>query len=376
MSLATTTNRADYTGNGSTTVFALPVLVYASAHVKVYLDNVLQATGYAVSADLGDPAGVDVTFDVAPAADVLITLLREVPLTQTSTFAVAGAFPAKTVEKNLDLAAMADQQLSGDVDRVLRQPPGDIAPISDIPAKAARASKFLAFNANGDPIAGVGTPPAIVPFAVISDYADFATAVSTIGSNVTTLLINALTTVSSNVTVPSTLTLWFLGPGQLSINGGVTVAINGPLTATPKQIFSGAGTVAGLARTGDLHPEWWGAVADGTTDNTSTLQATLDVAATNSLGRIVLLDGTYITGKLEWTGINISLVGAGSGYGYSTSAAPRTILKAKAGTTIVLDLVQVTDITGNYIADLEVDGNSIAQVGIDLTGAVPQQGYA
>lgn len=82
--------------------------------------------------------------------------------------------------------------------------------------------------------------------------------------------------------------------------------------------------------------------------------------------------GTYLTGEIDWPGNNITLRGAGSAYSYNTSAAPKTVFQAKAATTIVFDLVQTgtsNDRTGNHLVDLEVDGNSIATVGINCSGA-------
>ena len=101
----------------------------------------------------------------------------------------------------------------------------------------------------------------------IGQYASFATAISSIGSSTITLLINSVQTVSATVTIPSTLTLWFIGTGQLSINSGVTVTINGPVQAPLKQIFSGASTSPvkfGPGAVRRIHVQWFGAMRDGT----------------------------------------------------------------------------------------------------------------
>jgi len=121
-----------------------------------------------------------------------------------------------------------------------------------------------------------------------------------------------------------------------------------------------------------LSVKMFGATGDGTTDDTTALQASLDYVHASTIGGLYVPAGTYLTGKLEWPGNNITLRGAGSAYSYNTSATPRSILKAKAATTIVLDLVQTgtaEDRTGNHIVDIGVDGNSIAAVGIDVAGS-------
>jgi len=111
----------------------------------------------------------------------------------------------------------------------------------------------------------------------------------------------------------------------------------------------------------------FGAVGDGVTDDTAAIQAALNYAATDC-GELYIPAGTYLVGNINWPANNITLRGAGSGNSYTSLGNPKTTLLAKSGTTIVLDLVQTgigQDREGNYIVDLEIDGNGIAAVGID-----------
>ena len=155
MSLTSTSNRVLATGDGVTTLFNYNKLLYSSTHIQVYLDSVLQTTGYTVGGVPG--TSTNVTFSAAPASGVQVLLLRVVPLTQLSVYAVGGAFPAATTEKNFDLAVMGLQQFDDTTNRTLRQPVTDTANIATIPVKASRASKYMAFDANGDPVATTGT---------------------------------------------------------------------------------------------------------------------------------------------------------------------------------------------------------------------------
>jgi hypothetical protein len=108
----------------------------------------------------------------------------------------------------------------------------------------------------------------------------------------------------------------------------------------------------------------------GVTDMTTAIDAALAVA-NNGAGKVSFLAATYLTGKINWPGNNLTMQGAASAYSYNTSASPKTTLRAKAATTIILDLVQTgiaEDRTGNHIVDIDIDGNSIAAVGIDCAG--------
>lgn len=128
----------------------------------------------------------------------------------------------------------------------------------------------------------------------VADYASFEAAVTAIGSSTTTLLIGTSQSVANNVTVPSTLTLWFLGSGQLNIASGKTVTINGPLISSPRQIFAGSGTVAGFGKVKALYPDWWTTnTTPGTTDMGTAIDAALTVLEANGTGTLTTLPTTY-----------------------------------------------------------------------------------
>lgn len=185
MSLSSTSNRVIATGDGVTVLFNYNKLLYDTAHMQVYVANVLVSTGYTVNGVPG--TSTSVTFSVAPANGASVVLLRVVPLTQLSVYAVGGAFPAATTEKNFDLAIMASQQFDDTTNRTVRQPVADTTNIGTLPALADRSLKYLAFNASGDPIASNGTAslPVVTPFMeTVLDDTTAAAARATLGVNV------------------------------------------------------------------------------------------------------------------------------------------------------------------------------------------------
>jgi hypothetical protein len=157
---------------------------------------------------------------------------------------------------------------------------------------------------------------------------------------------------------------------------GQTYVVGSLFTAATIGSGSGNGAAA-VARTLEnrfadvVNVKDFGAVGDGVADDTAAIQAALN-AANAGKGKVCIPAGTYIVGNINWPGNNIILQGETSGFSYNSSATPKSILKAKSGTTIVLDLVQTglaEDRTGNVIQDLEVDGNAISLVGIDCAGS-------
>ena len=83
------------------------------------------------------------------------------------------------------------------------------------------------------------------------------TALTTIGSSKVTLTIPAGTVaISSNTTIGNNIALKILNGGIFSINGGVTLTINGPIDAGPYQIFSGSGTIT-LGGVSTIYDVWY-----------------------------------------------------------------------------------------------------------------------
>jgi len=149
-------------GDGVETVFPYNFLIYDDAHLAVYLDGVLQSTGYAVDG-VGDALGGDVTFDTAPAADVVVTLNLEVPFTQELSYTQGGKFPSASHEKGLDLNTMLCRRLNEVDSRALLVPQGgDSTEDLELPSQTARANKYLAFDGDGNPVATAGTENAFV----------------------------------------------------------------------------------------------------------------------------------------------------------------------------------------------------------------------
>lgn len=100
-------------------------------------------------------------------------------------------------------------------------------------------------------------------------YDSFAEAITYIGtSDAKTLYITTQHRITSNTTIPSNISLVVLKGGSFAIDSGVTLTINGAFSAGRYQVFSGSGSVAFGAHT-EVFPEWFGALADGATDDTA-----------------------------------------------------------------------------------------------------------
>lgn len=155
MTVTTTYTPASYTGDGSTTQFALNHLVYESSHVSITIDGVStsawSATGY------GNAAGITVTFDSAPANGAAIIIQRIVPYTQDTDLENFDGNPADVTEKQFDLLAMADQQVVEKVDRGIFTPIGTTLTTNEISGKIDTTTRVLILTTSGPATATLST---------------------------------------------------------------------------------------------------------------------------------------------------------------------------------------------------------------------------
>lgn len=149
MPVALTNAHNAATGNGSATAFPFTFFAQTTAEVVVYLDGVLQGSGYSVALE-EDGAGGTVTFTAAPAADVEVVIESAPLFTQTISFVNAGPFNPETHDLAFDRAAARDIYIRDRITRALLVPRGDTATDLILPEVADRASKFLKFDASGN----------------------------------------------------------------------------------------------------------------------------------------------------------------------------------------------------------------------------------
>ena len=149
MTVSTTRNRINYTGNGSSTVFAFPYKFIATGDIKVYVAGVLQTTGFTVGAP--SDTGANVTFSVAPALSAAIVLLSDPAQLQSTSLPSTGPFPAKSVETALDKLTLLIQRASDLIGRSLTLSDGD-ASTSSLTLPTPVATTMLGWNNTGTAI--------------------------------------------------------------------------------------------------------------------------------------------------------------------------------------------------------------------------------
>lgn len=145
MTISSTATRASYTGNAVTTAFSAPFAYLSTGEVKVYLDGVLQSTGYTVSA--APAASGTVTFSSAPGTGVKVVVTRATAKTQNIDYVANDAFAADVTEGGFDRAMLAAQDVDAKANRALRV--ADHAPAVTALDLSNRAGQMLVVNSDG-----------------------------------------------------------------------------------------------------------------------------------------------------------------------------------------------------------------------------------
>ena len=161
MTISSTTTRNQYTGNNSTTVFAYSFKIFADGDLKVILtdtsgvETVKTLTTHYTVSGIGTDSGGNVTFTTGntPGTGVIVTILRNTAITQSTDYVENDTFPAASHETALDRLTAIDQNQQDRIDRSIKAPDSEASGFDmTLPAKASRLGKVMGFNSSsGNP---------------------------------------------------------------------------------------------------------------------------------------------------------------------------------------------------------------------------------
>jgi hypothetical protein len=136
--------RVQYNGNGATTAFAFNTRVLEDSHVKVIRRVTATGAETILTLDSGGADGFSVTgagsssatitVVTAPASGETLTIVRDVPRTQSADYVTNEPFPSESHEAALDKLTMIAQQQQDEIDRSLKFPEtADPALVPELP---------------------------------------------------------------------------------------------------------------------------------------------------------------------------------------------------------------------------------------------------
>jgi hypothetical protein len=177
VTVSISTNKISYAGDAGTSIFPFTFKIFETSDLKVTLRDSTggetvetETTHYVVTPTteaLLDSGG-NVTMVTPPAVGESLVIERDLDYVQETDLPAGGAFAESTIEKVFDRLTMYCQQLFAKVNVCLKVPTSDSTTLNlELPSSTDRASKYLAFDASGDPIvSGGGAGSATAPVSV------------------------------------------------------------------------------------------------------------------------------------------------------------------------------------------------------------------
>jgi hypothetical protein len=157
MTVSSATQKVQYNGNGSTTVFAYTFKVFNQNDLTVIVrsaagtETVKTITTHYTVSGVGSAGGGNVTMLTAPASGETLTVLREQDLVQELDLVENDPFPAQSLEDALDKLTFTVQQQGEQIDRSIKASRTNTITSTEFTVSAAtRANKIFAFDSAGE----------------------------------------------------------------------------------------------------------------------------------------------------------------------------------------------------------------------------------
>lgn len=212
-----TVPRAEYAADGTTTAYPAPFPFLKAADLKVWIGAAEQQldTDYTVTGE-GTTGGGTVTFTSAPTTGQSVVISRQATVARMSDFLPGGSLRADTLNDELDRLTLSLQEAEAARGRSLRIADHDADPLPGaLPSRALRASRVLAFDELGDPVAGPAS----------GTLTDIEGAVSSVTDDAAAAAASALAAANDAASVANVAALVQNIPATLSATGdGETVA--------------------------------------------------------------------------------------------------------------------------------------------------------
>lgn len=273
MTVASSTDRATFPGNGVTQIFPLPFRFFANSEIQAWL--VTNATGALTALTLGthytlsgagepevdgNPTS-ELTMLTAPTALQSLFVQRVIPVTQPTDIVNQGPFFPEIHENVFDRMTMLIQQASGESKGAIRVAIGDPEP-TRLPNAISRALLLMGFDVSGNPIAVAPTSGSAADLALsLANSSDPAKGAGQVGWSrnqldaVTTTVRQALDSLSVNIWEYANLavgyssggdqTTWRWGPAlQAAINA---CPVGGTVHIPAKAVVYTFDTTGGLS---------------------------------------------------------------------------------------------------------------------------------
>jgi len=354
--------------------YAFTFEILAAADIAVYKGSTLLTltTDYSVTINANGTGSVTL---VASAGTDNIAIVGAKTIQRTTDFVTGGDFFANTLNDELDAQTIFSQQVAETAERSLKAPVTDPTTINmTLPAKTARANKYLSFDANGNPSVSEAFADAYIGGASVNPTADnsgnpltegdlyFNTvsnemrvydganwvALANFGGTVTTLNVTNNVDIGGNLDVTGTAVIdgaVTTGAstinGSMTVNGAATIGVNTTLgvaiTSTTSTTAITVASTTGFPTSGTIQIDSEIIAYTGTTATTFTgitRAQSGTTGATHTINTRVHTTGVKIKGSIDdpiaininstETALRLTQIGTGDVLRVEDAASPDT----------------------------------------------------
>ena len=199
--ISNVSRRVVYTGSAGVGPYSFSFEIIAAGDVDVYKNDTLLTltTNYTVTINSNGTGSI--TLGVAATGSDRITIVGARAIERTTDFVTGGDLFANTLNQEIDSQTIFVQQVAETAERSIKAPVTDPTDINmTLPSRTARASKYLAFDASGNPVAGENA----VEITAVANVADDIAALGPISDDITTVAgvtddISSVATIASDI---------------------------------------------------------------------------------------------------------------------------------------------------------------------------------
>lgn len=276
--------RNEYTAISGQTVFNYSFLIFSASDLDVYItasgatanDATDITTSYTVdTGTIGNPAGGFITLTSGAASGALVTIVSSITEDRTTDYQNSGDFQSDTVNDDFDKSySLIKQQLDSTGRTLAFQ--RSLQNASELTLPAPAAAQYLAWNGAEDGLVNVGAPGVILPSEL---------------NGTTAQMVADATLIAGEFIITSGYNTNGDGGGNFFLSRAVTGA-----TADPGALIKGVGNVAiefvGLFPGGVANANQWGARGNGSTDDSTAIQAAFDYLSNTGI-KLIFANTTY-----------------------------------------------------------------------------------
>jgi len=359
--ISNVTRRTVYapSGAGGVGPYSFTFEILANTDIAVFKDDTLLTltTHYTVTINGNGTGSVLINatgLALAPASPTQYAIVGNRTIARSTDFTTGGDFFANTLNDELDQQTIFAQQNAEGLNRALQAPQTDPTTINmTLPAKATRASKTLAFDANGNPTPGVSAADvanavtyaanaaasATASAASAAAAASSASSATSSASTATTQAANASTSATTATTQASN-----ASTSASSATASATTATTQANSATSSATSAATSATTATAQAAIALTQANGAAASAATATTQASSATASAATATTQAAAASTSATNAASSAT-----AAAASAASGM-YSAvqdKSANYTVVVGDAG-----DLLRVTTTSGNITITL------------------------